>query len=211
VSGSSSHAFDVVVIVASLGGPDAVRTVLAGLPAGFPAAILVVQHRTAAAQYLTVDLLRQRTRLEVVLAGDGDRLCPGSVHVAPADRQLLLVPDGRFAWGDARRPTGYVADALCASVAMQIGPRALGVILSGANDDGARGTMALKLHGGRVLAQDRASARCFTMPAAAIATGCVDFVLPVSRIAPAVVTLTMLPGAADFFQVALPSWARLTA
>jgi two-component system chemotaxis response regulator CheB len=201
------RAFDAVVLVGSLGGPEALRTVVAGLPAWFPAAVLVVQHRGAAAQYLTVELLRRRTQLEVVLAQEGDRPCAGVVHVTPADRQLVLAPDGRFAARGAPWSPGRSADALLQSVAQHYGPRAIGVVLSGRNDDGAAGVAALKRAGGRVLVQDRASARCFTMPAEAIATGCVDLVLPVGRIADALVSLTSWPGAADLLRVPRSPWA----
>ncbi len=203
-------AFDVVVLAASLGGPDALRVVLAALPEDFPAAVLVVQHRRMAAQDVTIELLRRRARLEVLLARDGDRPRAGTIHVAPAARQLWLAPDGTFA-SHAAAPPGCAADALFASVAQRFGPRAIGVILSGSNDDGAAGAVAIKRGGGRVLAQDRQSARCFAMPAAAIATGCVDFIFPPDRIGSALVALTMVPGAADLFKVSLPSWARLTA
>jgi two-component system chemotaxis response regulator CheB len=195
--------------VASLGGPEAVRTVLGALPASFPAALLVVQHRTARAEHITVNLLAHRSRAEVCLAREGDRPNPGVIHVMPADRALVLGTDGHLARNPAPLPPGRGADGLLLSVADYYASRAVGVILSGANDDGAAGVVALKRRGGRILAQDRATARCFIMPAAAIATGCVDFVLPLAQIAPALITLTMVPGAADLFRVPLPPWARL--
>ena len=88
--------FDVVVMAASLGGPDAVREIVCGLPTWFPAALLVVQHRTPTAEHITVDLLRRSTPLPVALAQEHDRPTPGVVHVLPADRQLVLAPDSRF-------------------------------------------------------------------------------------------------------------------
>ncbi|HEY3110482.1 MAG TPA: chemotaxis protein CheB [Chloroflexota bacterium] len=192
-SSAAPGAFDLVVLAASLGGPGAVRAVVANLPAWFPAAVIVVQHRSAVAQHLCVELLRRRARLEVVPIEEGERLRPGTVHVAPADRQVVLESDWKFARlvGPPRR--GHSADALIASAAERLGARVIGVILSGANDDGAAGAVALKRAGGRMLAQDRASAGCFTMPAAAIATGCVDLVLPLERIAPALISLVMWP------------------
>jgi two-component system chemotaxis response regulator CheB len=70
----------------------------------------------------------------------------------------------------------------------------IAVVLSGRLDDGAAGVVEVKRAGGRVLVQNQATAECFGMPGAAIATGCVDFVLPVGRIAPALVALVMAPG-----------------
>jgi two-component system chemotaxis response regulator CheB len=105
--------------------------------------------------------------------------------------------------------TGVRADPLLCSIAEHVGARALGVVLSGANDDGAAGVIALKRAGGCVLAQNRATARCFTMPAAAIATGCVDLVLPVNRIAHALISLSTWPGADSLLRAPLASWAVL--
>ena len=200
--------FDIVVIAASLGGPTALRDVVAGLPAGFPAAVVVVQHRSALVEDVAVDLLRRRTPLDVGLALPGARPRAGRIDIAPASRQLRIGPDGGYALEARPSPTGCAADPLLASVADRFGPRAIVVILSGTLDDGAAGVSALKRRGGWALAQDSASARCFGMPAAAIATGCVDYVLPLSRIADALVALTMRPGAADLFRVPSPFWAQ---
>jgi len=199
-------AFDAVLMVGSFGAPQAVRQVMADLPPYFPAPVVVVQHRMASSEQTFVELLRRRTRLDVQPAYRGERLRPGTVHVMPADHQLVLDEDLTFSYGEL---SGSSADPLFASAARQLGARVLAVVLSGMNMDGARGAAAIKEQGGRVLAQDRATARCFTMPAAAIATGCVDFVLPVNRIGQAIVALTLAPGAADFFRVPLPPWARL--
>ena len=209
VLASGFCAFDVVMVAASLGGPTALRQVIGALPASFPASVIAVQHRMARAQHVTVELLRTRAALPVQLAAVGERPAPGRVYVAPADRQLVLSPGGLFASADDVRPrSGCDADPLFVSAAQYFGERTLGVVLSGALDDGARGVAAIKRAGGRVLAQDRASALCFGMPGAAIATGCVDFVLPAERIGPALVALTMAPGAAALFRVPLPYWAQ---
>ncbi len=101
------------------------------------------------------------------------------------------------------------ADPLCASVAAAFGPRTIGVVLSSALDDGAAGAQAIKRVGGRVLVQDPATAAATGMPTAAIATGCVDFVLAPEEIGAALVALVMAPGAAQLFRVPVPSWALL--
>jgi two-component system, chemotaxis family, protein-glutamate methylesterase/glutaminase len=203
--------FEIVVMAASMGGPDAVRTIVGGLPAEFPAAVVLVQHRTAGSNQVMVDLLRRRTRLPVRLAPAGGRPRPGSIDVAPADRQLMLLSNGGYVATDPDGPLGCAADPLLLSVADCFGPRAIGVILSGTMDDGAAGIAAIKGRGGWVLAQDQASSQQFGMPSAAIATGCVDYVLPLRRIADALVALAMWPGAADFFRTPTPFWARAVA
>jgi two-component system chemotaxis response regulator CheB len=102
-----------------------------------------------------------------------------------------------------------IGNGLFRSAAEVSGPRLIAVVLSGMRRDGAEGVQAVRRHGGRVLAQDPATAAAPEMPAAAIATGCVDFVLPPERIASALVALAMAPGAAEFLRVAPPSWASL--
>lgn len=204
-----SEWFEVVVLVGSLGGPEAIREIARGLPAWFPCGVLVVQHRTVAAQHITVDLLRRATRLQVELAQEHGRPRPGVLHVLPADRQLVIGRSGSFTPAPGPRQVGTMADPLLTSVAQHFGPRALAVVMSGANQDGAAGVVALKRAGGRILAQNRATARCFIMPAATIATGCVDLVLPVHRLAHALVSLTAWPGAASLLWAPLAPWAVL--
>jgi two-component system chemotaxis response regulator CheB len=181
--------FDVVVMVGSLGGPEAIREVVSGLPEWFPAGVVVVQHRAANSQNVTVEPEA------------------GRVHVAPADRQLVIAQDGAYASLPGRGTPGRSADAFFESIARHFRSRAIAVVLSGANDDGAAGAASIRRAGGRVIAQARAGARCYTMPGAAIATGCVDLVLPAERIAAAVVSLVSWPGAAHLLRTPLSPWA----
>ena len=195
--------FDIVAIAASWGGPSAIATVLAGLPADFPAAVAVVQHRSAGYPSFLVDLLGRRTALAVAEAEDGAALRAGMVHVAPPDRHLLVRPGGTMALSRAgrhqfARPS---ADLLFASAAECHRERAIAVVLTGKQQDGAAGAWAVKAMGGRVLAQDPATCEAPDMPAAAIRSGCVDFVLPLDRIAAVLVALTMAPGTAPLFRV----------
>jgi two-component system, chemotaxis family, protein-glutamate methylesterase/glutaminase len=213
-----SSPFDLVVIAASQGGLAAYRQIVAGLPAGFPAAVIVLQHRPPRperADWLP-DLLARQTAMRVQPVIAGAKPAPGTVYVAPAAQQLLLGRDGRFVLADldgAARSAGRagmaLADPLLCAAAEVFGPRVIAVVVSGRLDDGAAGVVAVKQAGGRVLVQDQASAECFGMPAAAIGTGCVDFVLPVGTIPLALVALAMAPGAARWLQVPVPSWAPL--
>jgi two-component system chemotaxis response regulator CheB len=193
----------VVVAVASFGGLPAYRTLLAALPREFPWPILVVQHRHPDGDCL-VALLARATELAVVAAREGQRPQPGTVHVLPADRQGVLDRDGRLVLGAGERCLG---DPLLESVAFSFGERAIALVLTGRLNDGVAGVRAIKHRGGRVLVQDESTSAAFAMPSAAIATGCVDFVLPLQYIAPALVSLVMVPGAAELFRVRLSPWA----
>ncbi|MDT7577303.1 MAG: two-component system, chemotaxis family, protein-glutamate methylesterase/glutaminase, partial [Pseudonocardiales bacterium] len=103
------------------------------------------------------------------------------------------------------------ADVLLTSLAPVFRSAAIAVVLTGMLDDGAQGVRAVKRNGGRVLVQEPATARAAGMPSAALATGCVDFALPLDRIAHALVTFVMAPGGAEVFTVPTPAWVRLEA
>jgi two-component system, chemotaxis family, protein-glutamate methylesterase/glutaminase len=206
----SNGVFDLVVVAASQGGLAASRQVLGALPREFPAAVIVLQHRRSQPSDHLPELLARHIELPVRPAEPGQRPQAGTVYVAPADRQLLLDQGGRFAMAELETRLA-LADPLFCSVAVSAGPRAIAVVLTGRLGDGAAGVQAVKRAGGRVLVQDQATAECFGMPSAAIATGCVDFVLPLATIAPALITLAMAPGAAAWLQVPVPSWAPLLA
>src|SRR5689334_20989768 len=209
VSGTEHRSpFDVVVVAASMGGPPVVRTVLAGLPVDFPAAVLVVQHRTPALDTRYTAALRTRVALPVRAGETGQPVGPPGITVLPA-RHTATVESGRL---HLREQTDFrLADPLVTSVAEAFGPRALCVVLTGRLDDCAAGVRALKRHGGRTIAQDPATADAPDMPQAALATGCVDLVMPAPHIAAALVALTMAPGAAHLFRVPPSPWASLVA
>jgi two-component system chemotaxis response regulator CheB len=196
------------VVAASLGGPAAIAQVLAGLPPDFPAAVLVVQHRTPVTDVSFVEALQWRTALPVHRAEDGHPIATPGVTVLPA-RHTATAEDGRLRLRQA--DGARTADPLIMSVAAAYGPRAIAAVLTGRLDDSAAGVRAIKRHGGRTLVQDPGTARAGGMPAAALATGCVDLVLPLPHIAHALVVLTMAPGGADLFRVPPAPWAQFVA
>ena len=202
---NSYAAFDMVAIVASLGGVEALPVVLRALPADFPAAVAVCQHAGVGSPGALARILGRVSRLPVTYAEHGEPVSAGRVYAAPPDQHLLVSRDGRaFLSNSAKvkycRPAG---DPLLVSAAAACGARTLGVVLTGLNTDGAAGAQAIKWTGGMVLAQDQASSRAFAMPRAAIRTGCVDLVLPLEVIGPAIVALVMAPGAATYLRVPL--------
>ena len=196
-------AFDVVVIAASLGGIAALSQLLAALPPDFPAAIMVVQHLSPISSSRLNELLDKRTALAVQWAKHGDSLHPGVVYLAPPDHHVLLDRHGLISLSQSApvqfaRPS---ANPLFESVARHYCERTIAVVLTGMGLDGANGAQAIKRQGGRVLVQDRATSRAYSMPQAALKTGSVDFVLPLHVIAHALIALVMVRGAASLFQV----------
>ena len=183
--------FDVVAIASSAGGLKAVSQVLATLPAAFPASIVVVQHLDPRHRSLMAHILSRRTVLPVKEAEEADKLQPGMVYIAPPNKHLLVNPDVTISLSQSElvhfvRPS---ADLLFESVAGSFKERAIAVVLSGTGSDGSMGVQAIKKMGGTVLAQDEGSSEFFGMPHAAIQTGCVDFILSLGEIPPALITL----------------------
>lgn len=201
--------FDLVALASSLGGFNALVQTLRELPPSFPFPVVVVQHLSPRCDSSLPLLLERRTRLRATWAGAGSRLEPGTITCAPGDRHLKLDDAGRVQLSlEARenfvRPSASVTFR---SLVGFYGNRILAVVLSGMGKDGASGVHAIRRAGGRVLAQSRDSAECYEMPAAAIATGCVDHVLPAESLGKAIVAFTMVAGTERLFQVPLPYWA----
>ena len=178
-----------VIVGASLGGFDALKTVLNGLPAGLPAPVVVVQHQGTSSGELG-ELLQRYAALPVCEAEDKESISPGRVYLAPAGYHLLVEP-GSFALStDA--PVLYARpsiDVTFETAADAYGPGVVGVVLTGAGRDGAAGLAQVKRRGGRAIVQDPATAHRADMPAAALASVNVDWVLPLAEIAPKILAL----------------------
>jgi two-component system, chemotaxis family, protein-glutamate methylesterase/glutaminase len=165
--------------------------VLGGLPARSPAAIAIAQHRSAdSPEPALADRLAALSALPVTEPSDKDPILPGQAYVAPADYHLL-VESGSFALStDERvqhsRPS---IDVLFESAADAYGSRLIGVVLTGASEDGAAGLARVRERGGLTIVQDPETAQRRTMPEAAIAAGAAQGVLPLAEIAPLLVEL----------------------
>jgi two-component system chemotaxis response regulator CheB len=180
----------VVLIGASTGGVEALRTVLPRLPADMPP-LVVVQHIPPYFSRVMAEHLDRVAAVEVREAVDGDVLRPGLCLIAPGDFHVLLKRQG----GQYRlklsqtppvnhcRPS---VDVLFRSAAEQAGAQAVGVLLTGMGADGARGMQLLRAAGARTIAQSEDSCVVFGMPQAAIAAGAVERIVPLTRIAEAV-------------------------
>ncbi|MBI3965421.1 MAG: chemotaxis protein CheB [Chloroflexi bacterium] len=186
--------FGVVVVGTSLGGLQALKTFLNGLPTHFPLPVAVVQHQGSDATGDLSRLLQRYSALRVADAEDKETLVPGRVYVAPVGYHLLLEPGSIALSTDApvwfARPS---IDVLFESAADSYGARAIGVILTGASSDGAAGLAAIKAQGGMAIVQDPDEAESRIMPAAAIAGTTVDRVLRLSEIAPYLNSLSGTP------------------
>lgn len=175
--------YDLIVIGTSLGGLHALNVVLGALPAGFQCPIVIVQHRKPDADETLTVLLQERCHLPVREAEDKEPLVPGCVYLAPAGYHLL-VERGNLALS-TEAPVNYARpsiDVLFESAARAYGARVVGVLLTGANADGAQGLGAIKRAGGLTVAQDPADVEARTMPEAAIKIGAVDMILPLEEI-----------------------------
>lgn len=173
-----------VLIGTSLGGLEALAAVLGALSSSFPWPVVIVQHRSAEDSGNTLTaILQHRCALPVCEAEDKDPILGGRVYVAPSDYHLLVERDTFALSTEARvslaRPS---IDVLFDSAAASFDGQLVGVVLTGASFDGARGAARVKAVGGVVLVQDPRTAESPVMPEAAIAAVNVDAVLPLAAI-----------------------------
>jgi two-component system, chemotaxis family, protein-glutamate methylesterase/glutaminase len=173
---------DVIVIGASAGGVEALSRVVADLPRDIRASVLVVLHISRGRSMLP-EILSRSGRLRAAHPTDGEPLQYGRVYVAPPDHHLI-VKDGaaRVVHSASENGVRPAVDPLFRSAARNYGPRVIGVVLTGALDDGAAGIVAIKQAGGITLVQDPDEAFSPGMPRSAVATGKVDHVLPLRDI-----------------------------
>lgn len=183
-----AHATDrIICIGASTGGTEALRDVLAALPADAPG-IAVVQHMPEKFTAAFAKRLDGLSALSIKEAEDGDLVLPGKVLIAPGNRHMLLERNGqhyRVVIKDGppvsrHRPS---VDVLFRSAAQMAGPNAVGILLTGMGDDGARGLLEMKTAGAPTVAQNEETCIVFGMPKEAIQRGAADKILALDRIA----------------------------
>lgn len=184
-----------VVIGASWGGLAALSKVFAAMPGDFSVPIVVVQHRSRHSDNLLASLLQDITPLRVVDVEDKEPLAPASVYIAPANYHLMIEkghlslttdPMVRFS-----RPS---IDVTFTSAADTYRSAAIGVVLTGANDDGSRGLRRIVDHGGKAIVQDPETAESPAMPAAAAKLVPEAEVLPLDAIPPRLVEMATVAG-----------------
>jgi two-component system chemotaxis response regulator CheB len=182
---------DIVVIGASAGGLQALSTILERLPPSLPARVLIVVHGSPTATGVLPDVLDRSCPLPVAFASDGDGLTSGRVYIARPDFHLL-VASGRVALTHGPREHGFrpAIDPLFRTAARELGPRVIGVVLSGALSDGTYGLSVIKHYGGVAIVQDPGDAIISGMPTSALNNVDVDHILRAADIAAAIERLT---------------------
>jgi two-component system, chemotaxis family, protein-glutamate methylesterase/glutaminase len=161
--------FDLIVVGASWGGLDALTALVRGLPPEFQVPVVIVQHRGPDAQSFLSDLLQQWTGRKVLEPEDKEPIEPGHIYIAPANYHLLVEP-GHFSL-TTEAPVRYSRpsiDVMFGSAAHAYGRRLIGMVLTGANEDGSRGLQCVEEYGGYCVVQDPATAEVATMPEAAL-------------------------------------------
>lgn len=179
---------ELVCIASSTGGPEALETVLTGLPPGFPVPIAIVQHMPPYFTAQLAKLLSDKCAIRVREAQSGEALEPGTALIAPGDFHLQV---------RRRNSRGYVltnsqpqenscrpaADVLFRSAAEDFGDQVFAVVLTGMGLDGLKGSEAIQAAGGRILVQDEATSVIWGMPGAVAKAGLASKELPLDRIA----------------------------
>lgn len=185
---------DIVVIGASAGGVECLTELMRALPADFPAAIFVVLHVSPHSVSVLPHILQRAGQLPALHAQDGDPILRGRVYVAPPDHHLLLQEHCiRVIRGPRENGHRPAVDPLFRTAAHYYGPRVIGVVLSGALDDGTAGLAAIQARGGVSLVQDPQEALHPGMPGSAVRNGVADWVLPLAEIAPVLMHLVAQP------------------
>jgi len=177
-----------IAVGASTGGTEAIKDLLMAMPVDSPG-IVITQHIPQAFSAPFAARMNNVCELTVFEASDGQPIVPGHAYIAPGDKHLLVERSGaRFICrlNDGPRVNRHKpsVDVLFRSVAQNIGANAIGVILTGMGDDGAKGLQEMKESGSITIAQDEKSSVVWGMPGEAVKLGCVDYILSLNSIAP---------------------------
>jgi two-component system chemotaxis response regulator CheB len=184
VAAKGTGKFPIIVMASSTGGPATLMQFVPYFPKDFPGAVLLVQHMPGNFTDQFSKQLGEVSRIKVKEAEAGEIIVPGQLYVCPGSHHLRVSPTGRISLDDGPRIGGYrpCADLTLESAADYAGPMAIGVILTGMGNDGAKGVQAIRAVGGHTIAQDETTAVIFGMPQEAIKTGAIDQVLPMESI-----------------------------
>jgi len=177
----------IIAIGASTGGTEAIKDVLCALPANSPG-IVVTQHIPASFSAAFAQRVNKYAAINVKQAKDGEQILPGHAYIAPGDKHLLVERSGaryycRLNDGPPVSRHKPSVDVLFRSVAQNVGPNAIGVMLTGMGDDGAHGMLEMKQAGARNMIQDEKTSVVWGMPGAAFKLGAAEKTVPLQKIA----------------------------
>ena len=182
------HPIDIVAIGASTGGPPALQDIFTSFEKKYPFAVVVSQHMPAGFTKAFAERLNRSSQFEVKEAEDGDHVIHGRILIAPGGYNLVFEVSGGQVVARIIQPTStdrYVpsVDVMLESCASIYRKRMIAVILTGMGNDGSKGIRSVKEQGGYVIAESDESAVVYGMPREAVATGLVDRVVPLQRVA----------------------------
>ncbi|MFI5493177.1 chemotaxis response regulator protein-glutamate methylesterase [Actinoplanes sp. NPDC051859] len=183
---------DIIAIGSSTGGPDALTKVLQSLPTDLPVPIVVTQHMPPVFTRMFAERLDRSTPLRVVEAGDGMELMPGTVYIAPGDKHLVLQRRNtatltQLSGAPPENSCRPAVDVMFRSVSSLFGAASYAAVLTGMGYDGRGGAKVLRDAGAEILAQDEATSVVWGMPGAVVGAGLADEVLPLGKIAAALI------------------------
>jgi len=176
--------YEAIVIGTSAGGLYALSSILGGLPAEYPLPIIVVQHRSKDKKDLLEDVLQHKCKIRIKQADEKEKIERGIVYIAPPDYHLLIETDLTFSLSsdDQVRYSRPSIDVLFESAALAYRDKLIGIILTGANNDGAAGISTIKKYNGLTISQNPKEATFPFMPTAAIETKAVTYIWTLSEI-----------------------------
>jgi two-component system chemotaxis response regulator CheB len=189
----SRNRVDVLALGSSTGGPDALARVLTSLPSDLAVPIVVTQHMPPVFTRMFAERLNRGTPLHVVEAAAGMELTPGTVYIAPGDRHLLVHRRGtaavtQLSSAPPENSCRPAVDVMFRSVAALYGAAVCAAVLTGMGQDGRNGAKRLRDAGADVLAQDEATSVVWGMPGAVVTAGLATEILPLDKIAPALLS-----------------------
>lgn len=184
--------YEAIVIGVSAGGMNALNFIFSVLPSGFSIPIIIVQHVSARSDNDWTKLLNDKSNLTIKEADEKEKIETGNVYIAPANYHLMIENDKTFSltideYVNFARPS---IDVLFESAAEAYKNKLIGIVLTGANNDGTKGIKRIKECGGLAIIQDPKTAESSTMPASAIAAIQPDYILSLEKIVQLLVKLT---------------------
>lgn len=183
--------YKAIVIGASAGGMEAIRSILINLPLKFEVPIVIVQHLSPNSNGYLIEYLNKECKLTVKEAEDKEKIVPGYVYIAPPNYHVLIENDTTLSLS-VEEKVNYARpsiDVLFETAADAYGSELIGIILTGANNDGSKGLRKIKERGGLAIVQDPDTAEINSMPKAAIQLTDVDYILSIDEITKKVIEL----------------------